>query len=596
MIMKVKFKLAVFALAAALAFCFASCKSDTETEYLDKTYAAAPTFTATASEGGAAPTVQSTKYTVAITVTEDTLFKAIAVKDGIENSPVSVGAVSITEKMVTVTKEVEVEKEVEKEVPVEVPVEVPSDMTSHDAVSVYHYKQSTNGIGYSRVYYEENEDGTQKTDDEGKRLSIETAQSVVAGTKLSRIAKTFYGFKAKGLVESQQADGTYAVNVYYDRNLVTIAVTGGVTESLTGLYDTTVDVSKILQKTPQGYFISAIDIPFKFPAEDTTGTVAFSSTNVDSTDGFIKIPKGSFKRSTATKSETANSSNTYTITLTKDFYMCEHEVTQGEWEKYMSYYGAEASETSYMPKDKYGKGENYPVYYVNWYEAVIYCNLLSKAKNLTPVYYITVTENEESVKKTDPADWASIEGTNIVKTDDGKYYYNAKVASTKLDYTGEENTDGGIQFDTTANGYRLPTEAEWEYAALGSYKDNANWNGYGDSSNTDAHVFAGYDGTNADEVERYVWYDNSSYKLLEAKNRLPNSYGLYDMVGNVSEWCYDWKGDYPTNAETDPLGSSTGEYRIFRGSGSSESVARRGNNYTYYRSYGIGLRLVRSAE
>ena len=113
-------------------------------------------------------------------------------------------------------------------------------------------------------------------------------------------------------------------------------------------------------------------------------------------DGFVKIPKGSFKRSTASKSSDATESNTYTITLTKDFYMCDHEVTQGEWEKYMTYFGEVDSSSQYKPSNTYGKGENYPVYYINWYEAVTYCNLLSKAKGLTPVYYITVEEEKKN--------------------------------------------------------------------------------------------------------------------------------------------------------------------------------------------------------
>ena len=138
-----------------------------------------------------------------------------------------------------------VEKEVEKEV--EKIVEVPVDMTSHDAAVVYHWKQEATGVGYTKY----------------------TSQT--KGTKLEDLALTYLtGYKPKGLVESLQADDTYAVNVYYDRNLVEVTFTvNGQNIKTKGLYDTYFDLGAVNSALESGTFITAIGNPpvYKYPAE-----------------------------------------------------------------------------------------------------------------------------------------------------------------------------------------------------------------------------------------------------------------------------------------------------------------------------------------
>ncbi len=126
--------------------------------------------------------------------------------------------------------------------------------------------------------------------------------------------------------------------------------------------------------------------------------------------------------------------------------------------------------------------------------------------------------------------------------------------------------------------YRLPTEAEWEYAARAGTKTAYYW---GDAFDA-----------------RYVWCDqNSGGKTQEVGTRLPNVWGLYDMSGNVWEWCEDWKGSYPTDEQVDPKGVASGSNRVFRGGCwyYNTQSCRSANRYGYVpdsRSYNVGFRVV----
>ena len=132
----------------------------------------------------------------------------------------------------------------------------------------------------------------------------------------------------------------------------------------------------------------------------------------------------------------------------------------------------------------------------------------------------------------------------------------------------------------TGKKFRLPTEAEWEFAARGGNKSK------------------GYKYSGSDDIDDVAWYRNNSRdETHDVATKAPNELGLYDMSGNVWEWCQDWYGSYSSEAQTNPTGPSSGSYRVIRG-GSWYYNARicrvsdRGNGTSSYRNYDLGLRLA----
>jgi formylglycine-generating enzyme required for sulfatase activity len=212
----------------------------------------------------------------------------------------------------------------------------------------------------------------------------------------------------------------------------------------------------------------------------------------------------------------------------KGFYMGKYQVTQKEWAEVM---GSNPSKF---------KGDDLPVETVSWMDAIEYCNKRSQKEGLKPCYQ-----------------------------------------------SGGE----GVICDWSANGYRLPTEAEWEYAAKGGGRD-----------------IQEYEYSGGDSAYTTAWYgDNSGMRTHPVGTKAANSLGIYDLSGNVGEWCWDWYGAYSSgaldrfgaySAQTDPRGAASGTRRVLRGGSWGSATAFVRSAYRYgsgpsYRDSDLGFRLVR---
>lgn len=235
-----------------------------------------------------------------------------------------------------------------------------------------------------------------------------------------------------------------------------------------------------------------------------------------------------------------------------DFYISNHEVTQ---EEYTSVMGRNPSYFSRNPPVN-EEQQNRPVECVNWYDAIVYCNKRSLAEGLIPCYSLNGSKN--------PSDWGIIPSI----------------------FSQEWNE---ITWDTSANGYRLPTEVEWEYATRGGKK----YIGEGIQQ---------YKYSGSDTIDFVAWYnENSGEKTHEVKEKDSNQLDLYDMSGNVSEWCWDWFTEITPETETVVTKSDTsGTSRVTRDGNwgqpaFSSTVYSRSNDNPSLRSYGLGFRVVRSS-
>lgn len=257
-------------------------------------------------------------------------------------------------------------------------------------------------------------------------------------------------------------------------------------------------------------------------------------------DNFVYLSGGTFTMGSPDSERQRGADETLHGVTLSPFYIDPYEVTQKDYAAIMG------SNPSYF------NGENLPVENVTWYEAAEYCNKLSEACGLVPVYTI-----------------------------DGK----------------------NVSWDRSANGYRLLTEAEWEYAAR---------------AGTDT-IFYGKDQITSDDAnfegsypylieENYVHHTDSS--VVTSQNRgttiavdelTPNAFGLYNMHGNVSEWCFDYYSEYDPEENENPAGAKNGSLRINRGGGYNDFAKQLRSAYRSATTpntadQNLGFRIARNAE
>ena len=217
----------------------------------------------------------------------------------------------------------------------------------------------------------------------------------------------------------------------------------------------------------------------------------------------------------------------HSVTLTKNFYIGKYPVTQDEWVTVIGE-GSNPSGFDGLAGKEPATGEiqgRRPVEQASFYNALVFCNKLSVLKGFNPVYKIDLS--------TDPDDWGPVPtGANDATWD-------------------------AVEIVSGANGYRLPTEAQWEYACR--------------AGKTTAYNDGTSDGA---DIGDSAWYaDNSDGITREVGKKLPNNWGLHDMIGNVFEWCWDGQAtnndDYPNGAtaQTDPAYTTSTARRISRGVG-----------------------------
>jgi uncharacterized repeat protein (TIGR02543 family) len=272
-------------------------------------------------------------------------------------------------------------------------------------------------------------------------------------------------------------------------------------------------------------------------SQPVTGNISLFAKWSELSPEMIRVPGGSFEMgSDDLRDLSARPRRRVTVS---EFYMAKYLITQAQ---YVAVTGYNPSEFVYNQE-----AFNCPVEYISWFDALEFCNKLSVIEGLTPVYTI----------------------------------------SNRTPASGYPITDAEISVNWSASGYRLPTEAEWEYAAKGGP-------GLGPY-----YTFSG-----SNDADAVAWYNFGSASLPTTHpvgRKQANGLGIFDMSGNVWEWCWDWFDDYPERPETNPRGPDSGSGRVKRGGcwSLSTNVIRVAYRNFYIPSLShslLGIRLVRGVN
>ena len=265
-----------------------------------------------------------------------------------------------------------------------------------------------------------------------------------------------------------------------------------------------------------------------------------SINNAELTNDLISINGGTYLMGSPETEMQRETDEVQHEVIVSDFYIGRYEVTQKAYEEVI---GENPSNF---------KGENLPVENVTWYEAIEYCNKLSKKDGLTPAY--------------------TIDGENV-------------------------------SWDRSANGYRLPTEAEWEYAARA--ETITPFNTENSISDEEANYYGHYP---YGIEENYFTQENLETKpgqyrqtTVAVNSFSPNKWGLYNIHGNVAEWCFDYYGAYDLENTNNPSGPTTGTLRVNRGGGWNDYAkhlrcAYRASTTPEQKMSNIGFRVARNAD
>jgi len=271
----------------------------------------------------------------------------------------------------------------------------------------------------------------------------------------------------------------------------------------------------------------------------------------------VLIPAGSFQMGDSFGEGYSVELPVQTVSVSA-FWMDTVEVTKGVWDEVATWAAANGYDIG--PGAGSGKASDHPVYNVTWYEAVKWANARSEKGGLDPCYTVS-----------------------------GSVYRSGQSAP---------------DCNWSASGYRLPTEAEWEKAARGGVAGRRfPWSDTDTIDHTRANYYSesrySYDTSPTRGV--HPTYATGGYPYTSPVGSFaPNGYGLYNMAGNVWEWCWDWYGRYASSPESDPRGPASGSARAFRG-GSWRldallcRVAYRVSYWPVSEDYDLGFRLVRTA-